>query len=112
MGRCGINTWEGEILGRSPSFYCWSLAEASVTLQVLCPCRIFHIQLSGESSTRGAEQEHGGEGAHLLFFSFCIIISDVDFPHALPAPRKLFFFSFPFQRFIEKQSSATQPCPC
>lgn len=70
MGCCGINTWEGEILGRSPSFYCWSLAEASVTLQVLCPCCIFHIQLSGESSTRGAEQEHGGEGAHLLFFFF------------------------------------------
>lgn len=64
------------------------------------------------SSTHRAEQEHGGEGAHLLFF-FCIIISDVDFPHASPAPRKLFSFFFPpFQCFIEKQSSATQPCPC
>lgn len=69
MGRCGVNAWEGEILGRSPSFYCWSLAEPSVTLQVLRPLSASHFSHPdvGES-TQGAEQEHRGEGAHLLFF--------------------------------------------
>lgn len=63
------------------------------------------------SSTHGAEQEHGGEGAHLLFF-FYIIISDVDFPHASPAPRKLFsFFFLPSSVSLRNKAQPHNPAP-
>lgn len=111
---------EGEVLGRSPHFCCWSLVlQTRLVMEGFAFYRrILSIQLSEEGAW-GAEWEHGGDQAHLLlfflfFFFFFFFTWQMLVFHARCQLRTHFFFLLFFfflTRPFEKQRFDAKRCP-